>query len=36
VVFPAAGNYRFEIVVNGVARGEVPLELVQVTEDLTT
>jgi hypothetical protein len=33
VVFPAAGNYRFEIMINGVAKGEVPLELVQVTED---
>lgn len=33
VNFPTPGNYRFEILINGVHKGEVPLELVQVSAE---
>ena len=31
VHFPTPGNYRFEVLVNGSRKGEVPLELVQIS-----
>jgi hypothetical protein len=33
VNFPARGNYRFQILINGKHKGEVPLELVQIAAE---
>jgi hypothetical protein len=33
VHFPAPGNYRFEILINGSHKGELPLELVQISAE---
>jgi hypothetical protein len=31
-VFPVPGNYRFEISIDGTRKGEVPLELIHISE----
>jgi hypothetical protein len=33
VNLPTPGNYRFEILINNLHKGEVPLELVQVSAE---